>query len=409
MTFNQGKNDLAKRMPARDLLRRWWFWVLVAVLVGMVAYSQIGKAAKTAGGAARPGANRAAQTVPVTAVAAKKGDIGIYLTGLGAVTPVRTVTVKSRVDGELMRVYYKEGQIVKKGQLLAEIDPRPFQAQLTQFQGQMIRDRALLANARVDLERYKILSGQDSIAEQQYATQKSLVRQLEGTVKFDQGQIDNAKLQLIYSRITSPVSGRIGLRLVDPGNIIHATDTTGLAVITQLEPITVIFTIPEDSVPALLDKLKTAKSLAVDAYNREQTKKLASGHLLTLDNQIDPNSGTVRLRAEFPNKDHGLFPNQFVNARLLLETKHGATLVPTAAMQRSPQGPFVYLIKADKTVSVRQVRLGPTEGDDAAIDEGLSPGDLIVVEGAERLREGSKVELKSQGPGISGKPRKVKQ
>ena len=409
MTFNQGKNDLAKRIPARDLLRRWWFWVLVAVLVGMVAYSQIGKAAKTAGGAARPGANRAAQTVPVTAVAAKKGDIGIYLTGLGAVTPVRTVTVKSRVDGELMRVYYKEGQIVKKGQLLAEIDPRPYQAQLTKFQGQMIRDRALLANARVDLERYRVLSGQDSIAEQQYATQKSLVRQLEGTVKFDQGQIDSAKLQLVYSRITSPVSGRIGLRLVDPGNIIHATDTTGLAVITQLEPITVIFTIPEDSVPALLDKLKTAKSLAVDAYNREQSRKLASGHLLTLDNQIDPNSGTVRLRAEFPNKDHGLFPNQFVNARLLLETKHGATLVPTAAMQRSPQGPFVYLIKADKTVSVRQVRLGPTEGDDAAIDEGLSPGDLIVVEGAERLREGSKVELKSQGPGNSGKPRKVKQ
>lgn len=273
----------------------------------------------------------------------------------------------------------------------------------------MIRDRALLANARVDLERYRVLFGQDSIAEQQYATQKSLVRQLEGTVKFDQGQIDNAKLQLIYSRITSPVSGRIGLRLVDPGNIIHATDTTGLAVITQLEPITVIFTIPEDSLPPLLGKVKAGERLPVDAFNREQSKKLATGSLLTLDNQIDPNSGTVRLRAEFPNKDHGLFPNQFVNARLLLETKHGATLVPTAAMQRSPQGPFVYLIKADKTVSVRQVRLGPTEGDDAAIDEGLSPGDLIVVEGAERLREGSKVELKSQGPGNSGKPRKVKQ
>ena len=408
MMFIPGKNDVPPRIHTGDLLRRWWIWLLVVGLVGIVAYNQLGKSGKTNGGAAR-GANLPPQSVPVAALAAQKGDIGIYLTGLGTVTPLQTVTVKSRVDGELMRVYYREGQIVKKGQPLVEIDPRPYQAQLTQAQGQMIRDQALLANARVDLERYKVLSSQDSIAEQQYATQKSLVRQFEGTVKFDQGQIDNAKLQLIYSRITSPVSGRIGLRLVDSGNIIHATDTTGLAVITQLEPITVIFTIPEDSLPPLLGKVKAGERLPVDAFNCEQSKKLATGSLLTLDNQIDPNSGTVRLRAEFPNKDHGLFPNQFVNARLLLETKHGATLVPTAAMQRSPQGPFVYLIKADKTVSVRQVRLGPTEGDDAAIDEGLSPGDLIVVEGAERLREGSKVELKSQGPGNSGKPRKVKQ
>ena len=411
MTFQQNteKNEGLKRIPPGDWLRRWWIWLLAAGLVGIVAYSQLGKAAKTTGGAARKGAKLPAQSVPVTAMAAKKGDIGIYLTGLGSVTPLQTVTVKSRVDGELMRVHYKEGQIVKKGQLLVEIDPRPFQAQLTQSQGQMIRDRALLANARVDLERYRVLSSQDSIAEQQYATQKSLVRQLEGTVKFDQGQIDNAKLQIVYSRITSPVSGRIGLRLVDPGNIIHATDTTGLAVITQLEPITVIFTIPEDSLPPVLAKLRAGKRLPVDAFNREQSKKLATGSLLTLDNQIDPNSGTVRLRVEFPNKDHALFPNQFVNARLLLETRHGATLVPTATMQRSPQGPFVYLVKADRTVSVRQVRLGPTEGDHAAIDEGLSPGDLVVVEGAERLREGSKVELKNQGPGNPGNARKGKQ
>jgi len=408
MMFIQWKNDVPKRIPAGDLLRRWWIWLLVAGLVGIVAYSQLGKSGKADGGAARQGANLPPQSVPVTATAAQKGDIGIYLTGLGSVTPLQTVTVKSRVDGELMRVYYKEGQIVKKGQPLVEIDPRPYQAQLTQAQGQMIRDQALLQNARVDLERYKVLSGQDSIAEQQYATQKSLVRQLEGTVKFDQGQIDNAKLQIAYSRIAAPVSGRIGLRPVDPGNIIHATDTTGLAVITQLEPITVIFTIPEDSLPPLLTKLRAGEHLRVDAYNREQSKKLATGSLLTTDNQIDPNSGTVRLRAEFQNKDHLLFPNQFVNARLLLETRHEATLVPTGAIQRSPQGTFVYLVKADQTVTVRQVHLGPTEGDHAAIDEGLTPGDRVVVEGAERLREGSKVELKRQGPGNSAKAPKDK-
>jgi multidrug efflux system membrane fusion protein len=260
----------------------------------------------------------------------------------------------------------------------------------------------------LDLERYRDLSNLDSISEQQYATQKSLVRQLEGTVKLDQGQIDNAKLQLTYAQITAPISGRIGLRLVDPGNIVHAADTTGLAVINQLEPITVIFTIPEDSLPPVLAKLRAGERLPVDALNREQTQKLATGSLLSLDNQIDPNSGTLRLRAEFANKEHSLFPNQFVNARLLLETRQGATLVPTVAIQRSPQGPFVYLVKADQTVSVRLVRLGPAEGDNVAIDEGLSPGDLVVVEGAERLREGSKVDLKSQGSDNSGKVRQVK-
>ena len=293
-----------------------------------------------------------------------------------------------------------------KVELLAEIDPRPFAAQLTQSQGQMIRDQALLQNAKLDRERYQVLSHQDSIAEQQYATQKSLVRQLEGTVKFDQGQIDNAKLQLVYARITAPISGRIGLRLVDPGNIIHATDANGLAVITQLEPMTVIFTIPEDNLPLVLAKLRAGERLTVDAYNREQTKKLSTGTLLTLDNQVDPNSGTVRFRAEFLNKDHGLFPNQFVNARLLLETRRGMTVVPTAAIQRSPQGSFVFLVKPDKTVTVRQVRVGPSEADETAVEEGLAPDDLVVVDGAERLREGSKVALK--GP-ESGKARQAKQ
>jgi multidrug efflux system membrane fusion protein len=398
-------NEGFKRLLGGDRPRRWWLWLLVACLVGIMVYSQTGKSGKRSGGAPGRQSAQAAQRVAVTAVAATKGDIRVYLNGLGTVTPIRTVTIKSRVDGELMKIHYKEGQIVKKGQLLMEIDPRPYQAQLIQAQGQMIRDQALLRNARVDLKRYRTLTNEDSIAEQQFATQKSLVRQLEGTVKFDQGQIDNAKLQIVYSRITAPVSGRIGLRPVDPGNIVHTTDTTGLAVITQLEPITVIFTIPEDNLPELLDKLRAGVRLPVDALNREQTRKLASGYLLTLDNQIDPNSGTVRLRAEFPNKDHVLFPNQFVNARLLLETRHGVTLVPTAAVQRSSQGPFVYLVQPDQTVTVRQVRLGPSERDHTAIDAGLAPGDLVVVEGTARLRQGSKVELREEGTNNAGKAR----
>ena len=404
MKFSPGRSDLTEPNPLRDWVKHWWFWLPVAILLGFVVYSQLTKG-RAAEAPARPGASLNQPGVAVTAASAKKGDIGIYLTGLGTVTPVHTVTVKTRVDGELMKVYYKEGQIVKKGALLAEIDPRPYQAQLTQAQGQMIRDQALLKNARTDLRRYRTLSGQDSIAEQQYATQQSLVRQLEGTVKFDQGQIDNAKLQTIYARITAPVSGRLGLRIVDPGNIIHATDTTGICVITQLEPITVIFTISEDNLPPVLAKLRAGVRLTVDAYNREQTKKIATGHLLTIDNQIDTNSGTLRFRAEFDNKDHMLFPNQFVNARLLLDTKRGATVVPTAAIQRSPQGTFVYLVKADQTVTVRPVKLGPSEGDETAIDEGLAPGDRVVVEGAERLREGSKVEVKGPGPGTSRKAR----
>ena len=406
MTFKQNfeKFGVKETGFSRDWLRRGWIWLLAAGLLGIAAYGMWRQPAKTAGVTAKQGTTIPSPSVVVTAIAAEKGDIPIYLTGLGSVTPIRTVTVKSRVDGELMRVFFREGQIVAKGYLLAEIDPRPYQAQLTQAEGQMVRDQALLRNAKVDLERYRVLSKQDSIAEQQYATQRSLVRQLEGTVKFDQGQIDNAKLQLVYARITAPVSGRIGLRLVDPGNIIHATDTTGLVVITQLEPITVIFTIPEDNLPAVMETLRAGQHLRVDAFNREQTKQLATGSLLTVDNQIDPNSGTVRLRAEFPNKDHLLFPNQFVNARLLLETKRGVTVVPTAAIQRSPQATFVFLVKADQTVTVRQVQLGPTAGDKAAIESGLSPGDLVVMEGAERLREGSKVEIKSPGkPGNAKK------
>ena len=401
-----GNNNTMGGNAFKSWRRRWWLWLLVVSLLGGVVFSRLSKTRTTEGPV--PGLRPVQASVAVKMAAAKKGDIGIYLTGLGTVTPISTVTVKSRVDGELVRVFYKEGEIVKKGQLLAEIDPRPFQAQLTQAQGQLIRDQAQIKNARVDLERYRVLTSQDSISEQQYATQKSLVNQLEGTVKFDQGQIDSAKLQLVIQphhgageRPDRSTSDR-------PGNIVHASDTAGLLVITQLEPITVIFTIPEDNLEPVLDKVRAGIHLPVDAYNREETQKLASGSLLTLDNQIDPNSGTLRLRANFSNKDHRLFPNQFVNARLLLETRHGVTLVPTAAIQRGAQGTFVFLIRPDNTVTVRQVKVGPTEKDETAIDEGLVPGDNVVVEGTERLREGGKVELKDTGNKAGSAPKSTK-
>jgi multidrug efflux system membrane fusion protein len=293
-----------------------------------------------------------------------------------------------------MTVAFKEGDGVRSGDLLAEIDPRPFQVQLTQAEGQMARDQALLDNARIDLGRYRVLYAQDSIAKQQVDTQESLVHQYEGAVKADQGQIDTAKLQLVYCRITAPIGGRVGLRLVDPGNMVHASDTTGLVVLTQLQPITVVFTIPEDSLPAVLAKLKAGSRLPVEAYDREQTHRLATGALLTVDNQIDPSTGTVKLKAVFPNAADELFPNQFVNARLLLDVERGVTVVPVAAVQRGTRGTFVYVVRPDQTVEARPVQGGVSQGDDISITAGLSPGEQVVVDGADRLREGSAVEVR---------------
>ena len=333
--------------------------------------------------------------IPVVAAAARTRDVGVYLKGLGTVTPLNTVTVRSRVDGELIGVHFQEGQIVRSGDLLVEIDPRPFQAQLTQFEGQLERDQALLDNARLDLKRFQELVKTDAVPRQQLDTQVSLVHQLEGTVKNDQGQIDATRVQLVYCRITSPIAGRVGLRLVDAGNIVHATDTGGLVIITQLQPITVIFTIPEDSIPTVLEQLGRGVRLPVEAYDREQRKKLAEGALLTIDNEVDPTTGTVRLKAQFPNVDNRLFPSQFVNARLRIETRRGATVVPTAAIQQSPRGSFVYVVRPDRTVGVRQVGVGVTDGDDVSIEQGLQVGEQVVVEGAERLRDGAAIALRN--------------
>jgi multidrug efflux system membrane fusion protein len=380
-----------------SVLRRHWMWLLVAAIVvaggAWYAFSPApGSAQEQAGKKKRKG-DASARSTFVVADRVKTSDINIQLNGLGTVTPLRTVTVRSRVDGELQRVLFTEGQVVKAGEVLAEVDPRPFQVQLTQAEGQMARDKALLENARLDLDRYRTLLKQDSIAEQQVASQESLVRQYEGTVKVDQSQIDNARLQLTYARVTAPVSGRIGLRQVDPGNIVRSGDANGLAIITQLQPITVIFTIPQDSLPSVLKRLQAGGKIPVEAYDRDQRTKLATGSLLTVDNQIDTTTGTVKLKAEFANENGSLFPNQFVNIRMVVDTLKDVTTVSSAAIQRGAQGLFVYVVNDDMTVSLRPVRLGPMEGANAAVESGLKPGERVVVDGTDRLREGAKVEL----------------
>ncbi len=334
-----------------------------------------------------------AQSVPVAVAPARKTDFPVWLTGLGTVTPVYTVTLKTLVNGLLMQVFYKEGQVVRAGDVLAQIDPRPFQVQLEQAQGQLARDQALLENARLDLKRYQTLIKTGAIPSQQLDTQVALVSQDEGNVLTDKGLVDNAKLQLTYARITAPFNGRLGLRLVDPGNFVQTSDTTGLAVLTQLSPITVIFPLPQDDLPQILKGMSTGQPLLVEAWDRANTTLLATGHLYTLDNQVDVTTGMVKLRAEFDNKDMTLFANQFVNAHLRVATLPGAVVIPVAGLQQGGEGPYTFVMDNQHRVSVRKVKPGPTNGNEVAIMEGLSPGDQIVVDGLDNLRDGMTVEV----------------
>jgi multidrug efflux system membrane fusion protein len=397
--------DLHRPSVRRRSGWKWMIGVVLIVAAAVVAYVMLADNGAAQSRAKQGQPNPAARVVPVAVAPAKTGDINIFLNGLGTVTALNTVTVRSRVDGQLMSVPFHEGDVVRPGDLLAQVDPRPFQVQLDTAAGQKARDEALLKNAQVDLERYRTLVEQDSIPKQQLDTQEALVRQYQAAIKVDDAAIENARLQLTYSRITAPIGGRLGLRLVDVGNIVHATDTNGLVVITQLQPITVVFTIPEDSIRPVMKRLHDGEKPVVEAWDREQKNKIASGMLVTVDNQIDVTTGTVRLKAQFANEDRMLFPNQFVNARLLLDTRHDVTVIPSVAIQRGSQGPFVYVVKQDQTVAMRPVKPGPAQADESSIESGIAPGEVVVVDGADKLRDGAKIEVQSADANASAKKR----
>jgi membrane fusion protein, multidrug efflux system len=401
---NEAKPDIHRTVPAPIIIetkpggRRRLFIglivLIVALLGGYLAWRSIS--------AGQPSAGRNPQAAPQSVGAATigRGDIRVIVNALGTVTPIATVTVQTQIDGQLLQVGYTEGQIVKQGDFLAQIDPRPYQLLQAQYEGQLARDQGILAQAKVDLARYQKLAEQNSIARQQYEDQVYIVQQDEGTVKLDQAQVDQEKLNVIYCHIVSPVTGRVGLRLIDPGNYVQTSNNTGLAVVTQLQPITVIFPIPEDDLPDIVPGLNAGGTFEVAAYDRANVKLLATGRVIALDSQIDTTTGTVKVRAQFDNPDFALFPNQFVNAQLLVKTLNNVITVPTAAIQTGAPGSYVYVINADNTVSVRPIKIGPTDGPMAEVISGLSTGEQVVVDGTDRLRDGARVRT----PGAANRP-----
>jgi len=374
------------------------------LIAGGVWYFR-GRSSTEAGGKGGPAGGGANFVVPVVVANTVKGDLPVFFNGLGNVTAFNTVTVRSRVDGQIVKVNFTEGQYVKQGDSLIEIDPRPFQVQQEQAEGQLAKDQAQLKDAQVDFERYTLLYKEGVIPKQQLDTQQALVGTNEGAIKADVAAIDNAKLQIVYSHITSPISGRVGLRLVDIGNIVHAADTNGLVVITQLQPISVIFTLPQDQLPQVMKRMKQGPPLIVDAYDRDNTDKIATGQLLTIDNQIDTTTGTYKLKAVFDNSKNELFPNQFVNMHLLVDTRKNVVLAPTTAIVRGAQGTYVFVVGSDSKVKIHNVTLAGTTGNITGIASGLNPGDVVVTDGQDKLQDGSKVETR-QGNGASPNPNK---
>ena len=384
---------------------RAWIWILgvVIILAGTYWYFHSGGgrgAVEALGGApgghgGRPGENNPDQIVPVVVSTAMRGDLPVFFNGLGTVTAYNTVTIRSRVDGQIVKINFTEGQMVHEGESLVEIDPRPYQVQLEQAEGQLAKDQAQLRDVQVDYDRYQQLFKAGVIPKQQVDTQQAQVGQFMGSIKADQASIDNAKLQITYSHVTAPISGRVGLRLVDIGNIVHATDTTGLLVITQLQPIAVIFSLPQDQLSQVIGKLHGAGPLPVEAYDRDNTTKIATGSLLTIDNQIDTTTGTYKLKAVFNNDKDVLFPNQFVNIHLLVDTKHNVTIVPATAIARGPQGTYVFLTQKDRRVKIQPVTVTLNSGNSVAIGKGLRAGDTVVIDGQDKLQDGSRIEART--------------